>query len=153
MIDKNQLRTLIKGILVNFDLHSGDAVNLLMGTAAQESHLGTYIMQQGGGPALGIFQMEPATEIDIWANYISGQPRLKEKIPEILGRKYPNVFALKTDLAYQIIMARIHYLRQAEPLPSDALGMARYWKKYYNTPKGKGTVEEFLLNYSRLVLS
>jgi hypothetical protein len=29
--------------------------------------------------------------------------------------------------------------------------MAHYWKKYYNTEKGKGTVEGFVESYDELV--
>ena len=61
---------------------------------------------------------------------------------------------LATDLAYACAMARIHYLRKPEPLPAhdDIEGLARYWKEHYNTFLGKGTVEEFVHNYRRLVL-
>ena len=46
------------------------AVNLLLGTVFQESVIGnvTYLKQRGGGPALGIYQNEPAKEEDIWEN-------------------------------------------------------------------------------------
>lgn len=60
--DKNQFRSLILRVLTNVDpaLCSDAAVNLLLGTAAQESEFGKYI-RQIRGPALGVFQMEPAT--------------------------------------------------------------------------------------------
>lgn len=40
-------------------------------------------------------------------------------------------------------MCRLLYRRIKEPLPHerDVLGMARYWKRYYNTSLGKGSVE------------
>ena len=46
-------------------------------------------------------------------------------------------------------MCRVHYYRVSEALPeeNDIEGMARYWKKYYNTPLGAGTEEEFIHNY------
>ena len=67
-MNKVTLRNLITSVLKELNLHSDNAVNLLMGTAAQESHLGKYRKQIGGGPALGIFQMEPATFNDIVNN-------------------------------------------------------------------------------------
>ena len=49
-------------------------------------------------------------------------------------------------------MARIHYRRVPSPLPKLSLvGLAYYWKKYYNTVKGKGSVNEFRHNFSRFV--
>lgn len=59
MMDKRQLRNLIRRVLIGIGGYSEEAENLLMGTAAQESALGEYIRQLGNGPALGIFQMEP----------------------------------------------------------------------------------------------
>ena len=40
-------------------------------------------------------------------------------------------------------MARLKYWRVSQPLPETLDGMARYWKTYYNTPKGAGTEDKF----------
>lgn len=150
-MDKRQLRGLISDVLEDMDMHSEDAVELLMLTAAQESHLGTYIQQVGGGPALGIFQMEPATERDIWDNYLKYKPEYKQVIYDITGTD-PRSWDLRSNLLYSIAMARLHYKRVPKALPKDVKGYARYWKLYYNTPLGKGTEEEALHNYKRLAL-
>lgn len=42
---------------------------------------------------------------------------------------------------------RAHYRRRPEPIPSDIQSIAEYWKRWYNTYQGKGTVNEFLENY------
>lgn len=130
------------------------AENLLMGTAAQESQLGFYL-KQINGPALGIFQIEPATHKDVWANYINYRPELKNKLAQIVTIKSPEWLEthLVTNLAYSAAIARIIYMRAPEKLPdaNEIEGMARYWKKYYNTDLGKGTVEEFKNNYKKLV--
>ncbi|MBF0382021.1 MAG: hypothetical protein HQL69_13440 [Magnetococcales bacterium] len=125
---------------------------LLIGTAAQESGLGRYIHQLGGGPALGLFQMEPATYRDIWQNYIRFQP----KISKHLGVRWPmepKAEAMITDLLFAAVMCRLHYRRVAAPLPDaeDIDGLAAYWKKYYNTVVGRGTEEEFIKNWHKLV--
>jgi hypothetical protein len=46
-------------------------------------------------------------------------------------------------------MCRVHYLRVKEALPTenDAAGMASYWKRYYNTVLGKGTIEQALPSF------
>ena len=49
-------------------------------------------------------------------------------------------------------MARMHYARVREKIPSDLTGWAGYWKRFYNTPQGKGTEEEFMYNYKQYVL-
>lgn len=51
-----------------------DVVELLLLTCAAESAMGKYIMQVGG-PARGIFQMEPNTEKDIWENWLKYKPQ------------------------------------------------------------------------------
>ena len=53
---------------------------------------------------------------------------------------------LRGNLFYAAAMCRIFYLRFQKPLPqpNDWEGMARYWKKYYNTHLGAGTVDGFL---------
>ena len=57
-----QLREqVIAPALAKIDLFSPEAVALVLGTACVESQCGEYIKQMGKGPALGIFQIEPAT--------------------------------------------------------------------------------------------
>lgn len=153
MFDRQQFRELIEDVLQGLGLHSPAAVNLLLGTAAQESRFGTYLHQVGGGPALGVFQMEPATERDIWDNYIKYKPSLVQEIAATTGATGPGLH-LRWNLAYQIAMARVHYLRQPGSLPADndVPGLAAYWKQHYNTPQGAGSVEKFEENYRRYVL-
>lgn len=149
-IDKTQLRNLIRNVLRYLEPeipYSENAVELLMLTAAQESHLRTHI-RQINGPARGIFQMEPATERDIYLNHLAYHPALAKKIADLKwSAKIDN---LEANLAYQIAMARVHYYRVAEALPEkDYLMMAVYYKKYYNTSKGKATIQEAVNNYKR----
>ena len=153
-IDKNQLKALIESVLTKIDMKSSAAVNLLLGTAAQESGLGTYIKQRGNGPACGIFQMEPETESDIWKNYLYRRFNIADKIFDVSGVEEPSPFHLWGNLIYQIAITRVHYWRIPEPLPDaiDIEGLAEYWKQHYNTPKGKGTVGEFIENYERYVM-
>lgn len=150
--NKDQFKIMIVDVLAEFECYSYDAVNLLLGTAAQESAFGTYLFQLGGGPACGVFQMEPATERDIWLNFLNYRDILTKRIDKICHVNGPSAFALRTNLAYQIIMTRCHYLRVKAPIPGDLLGYAKYWKNHYNTIKGKGTEEEFVHNYKKYVL-
>ena len=154
--NKKQFQDLIERVLTELNMHSRAAVNLLLGTAAQESGFGTYLQQMGGGPARGVFQMEPATEKDIWCSYLVYREDLAETVWQVAGAAYdvgPSISALEANLSYQIAMARIHYRRVAEPLPpyNDVGALSRYWKRHYNTPQGKGTVEEFVENYKKYV--
>lgn len=150
-----QFSDLVKRVILAQDLYSDAALNLLLGTAAQESLFGTHIRQLESGPALGVFQMEPATEEDIWENYLSSRYYRRAAMVKICGVfSFVNNGALEWNLAYAICMTRLFYRRIKEPFPDaqDIKGFAQYWKKYYNTSVGKGTVEEFIHNYNKYVI-
>lgn len=150
-INAKQLREhVVRPVLKQLDLWSESAENLILGTAAQESHMGSYIVQVKG-PALGIYQMEPNTFNDIWTNYLEYKRVLVNKLEHF--SKWDTPTEMVGNLYYATAMCRIHYLRVREALPNyyDVSGMAKYWKKYYNTVKGKGTEAEFIANYNWLV--
>lgn len=147
MINAEQLRQyVVEPVLRKLQLYSESAVNLVMGTAAAESRMGTYIRQMGGGPALGLYQCEPATHDDIWANYLVYKAELAERIRSMVVN--PSSELLMTDLAYSTAICRVHYLRAKGALPAadDWNALAEYWKRAYNTVLGKGTVEHFLVS-------
>lgn len=144
--DKHQFRDFIKRTLQSVGLYCDKSEDLLLKTAAKESRGGTYLRQIGGGPALGVFQIEPDTEKDIWLNFLRFNPNLTAKIKALTGIDGPDMSALEGDLRYQTVMARLVYYRISKPLPGidDLPGQAQYWKKYYNTLHGAGTVDEFI---------
>lgn len=149
---KDELRKLISDTLQGIGLYSEDAVSLLMGTCAQESALGKYRRQLGGGPALGVFQMEPATFRDICENFLRYKPELQDKVKRVSGVEFFDAGDLVDNDRLAVCFARVHYLRVKESIPGDLRGWARYWKRYYNTPLGKGTEEEFIANFKRCVV-
>jgi len=136
-------------------MFSLQAENLLMGTAAVESDLGTFLTQLGGGQAFGIYQMEVRTARDI-IRYVEQRSKLVELVsfPEgVWGMDYSELRRkLILDLEFATILCRLHYWRVPEPLPSDIKGLANYWKVHYNTYLGKGTVERFEWKYEELVV-
>lgn len=143
--NKNQFRKLIDFVLGDYpELASESAIQLLLGTAAQESNFGTYLRQLGGGPAMGVFQMEPKTFR--WL-----QDKYKKEYPKIVNGRI--VTDLEWDLRLAILMARLRYRIVPAKLPYgyDVKGLAMYWKEHYNTPLGAGTVEQFVSNYRKFV--
>jgi hypothetical protein len=127
------------------------ATELLMGTAMQESHL-EYIHQLGAGPALGPFQMEPATHNDLWANYIGFHADYSRIVAGLAASGMDRLAQLEGNLYYAAAMCRMHYMRVPEPLPAAGnLGaQAAYYKKWYNTPLGAATVDEYINNWHEL---
>ena len=77
------MRELVEKTIREMGLYSPEAAELLLGTCAQESAYGKYRKQLGGGPALGIFQCEPATFNDIVDNFLNYKKELLVKVIEV----------------------------------------------------------------------
>ena len=116
------------------------AVQLLLATAAQESHMGEYL-HQVNGPALGIYQMEPPTFADTLnrAGHIINDDSKVERI----------VY----DLRYATVVARAKYYLDPHPLPQagDVNGLWDIYKRVWNTNLGAATQQQFLANYAKYV--
>jgi hypothetical protein len=147
----------IRQALARIDLpgfSSDAAVELLLGTAAHESGLRD-LAQVGGGPALGIYQIEPATRLDIHQNYLAFRPAVERQVMALASD--PRVLDLDSqlvsNLAYATVIARLVYFRSPLALAraGDIAGHARLWKRVYNTAGGKGTEAQFIADYQRLV--
>ena len=147
------MRKFVEDTLQKFSYYSTDAVNLILGTIAQESAYGKYRRQLGNGPALGIAQMEPATFNDIIKNYLRYHPEITERIKSVCHVNELNAINLINNDRLAVCMCRVHYLRVAKKLPTTIEGYAAYWKQYYNTVKGKGTETEFIRNYHLYVMN
>jgi len=153
-----QLKDLVvKPVLKGLGMYSVAAEQLVIGTICQESR-GVYLKQLGGGPALGICQMEPNTHKDIWLNYLKYQRDIVKDLSGLISGAaedvcavagYPDHDELISNLKYAIAMCRVHYWRKPNALPkaNDINGLASYWKQFYNTVKGAGKAEEFVNNF------
>lgn len=146
MIDPAQLLTdIIIPVLVELDMDSRTARQLVLGTAAQESNL-RYIKQLDSGPALGLWQMEPATHDDIWTNWLRHRDKTRHVILRLALDATPA--EMIWNLRYAAAMCRVHYRRfPGFPVADDIVSLAKYWKQHYNTSVGRGTVEEFVSNF------
>lgn len=146
--DSKQFRELIvRPALEELNMWSRNAEELLMLTAAQESHLGTYLRQVGqeGGysVARGVFQMEPET-----FNWL-------RSIPAYNGLLYGIADDMVHDLKLAAKAARLRYRVVPRGLPKhdDVVGLASYWKIWYNASPRGGSVEEAIGNYRKFVHS
>lgn len=153
MIDPVQLRDcIVRPILRDINPwipYSLAAEQLLLATAAQESK-GRYLRQLGKGPAVGLWQMEPFTHDDLWRTTLVGPDNpLAGKLRTMIVDGLPRAEQMVGNLYYACAMARVFYRRIQAPLPPvfDARAMGDYWKKYYNTVHGKGTVDEFIASW------
>jgi predicted transglutaminase-like cysteine proteinase len=145
MIDPFQFALLvIRPTLQGLGLHSLAAERLLLGTALAES--GLRKLKQDGGPALGLYQVEPDTHVDLYRNWLRFRPALAGKLAAFRLADQPRGSQLVWNLAYATAVARLIYYRDPAALPpaADLAGQARYWKRVYNTSAGKGTAEHYM---------
>lgn len=153
MLDVTQFRTLIvRPALLHLGLHSPAAENLVVGTAVQESGL-RFLRQMGDGPALGLFQIEPASHDDLWTNFLDYKPELANRLAGLMTPRERRSQLVENPL-YAAAVCRLIYFRRPQALPpaDDVDGLAGYWKQHYNTPLGKGTAAEFAEKYRKHVL-
>jgi hypothetical protein len=152
MISPSSLRNIIYISLNPIGKWSHDAEEILMMIAAHESHMGKYLRQNGGGPARGIYGIEPETEEDTWKSYINYRPNLKKQIVDVSGVSGQDVFHLQYNPIYQTIIARLKLWRSPEKLPPahEINQMAEYATKYYNCG-GKATPDKYTMDYLRYV--
>lgn len=154
MFNINQFReSIVQSTLKDLLMYAPESEELIVFTCAAESLGGTYI-RQVDGPALGIYQMEPETYTDIWQNFIKQQGGLCMMMFSCFHISYmPSPERMIYDLRFATAMARLHYRRVAEPLPSvnDTGGLWSYYKRHYNTLKGKAEKEDSIEKYHAFV--
>ena len=145
---KNDIKDIINEVLAKLEKATGirktrEAVALIYETGNAETGYRN-LVQMGGGPAVSFFQLEPATIQDIFNNYVEYRQPLLEVLIEI-GLDPMNLeFCVKTNIAIAICMCRFHYRRVPSAIPKTKEQRAIYWKEYYNTNLGKGTIDHFL---------
>jgi hypothetical protein len=158
-VDIAVLRDIIRISLTPLGWWSHDAEELLLMTAAHETGCGGIgLVQLGGGPALGIYQIEGRTLFDNYQAYLNypGRRELADKIARITGVSGPDLGHLQYNLLYGTIHARLRYRRgSVHPLPpaSDPWRMAEYAKDVYNTEAGAATPADYYHAYRKIVLA
>lgn len=151
----------LKPTLAHLQLGSEAAERLLLSTIAHETqgiHLDQRLSKDDStlGPAFGIFQIEPATHADLYANFLNFPNRAQhKKMLTNLRAGWPEpMHQLVTNLAYATGVARFIYYRDSQPLPEphDTDGLWKYYKRVFNTPSGAATKKGWMHWYKKLVL-
>lgn len=139
----------------NGQAESPQAKTLLLATAAQETHLGRYLLQVGTtseNRALGIYGHEPNTINDLYTTYLregtsARRYTLLRWVEHWKSGRMNRLQAVVGNLFYATALCRLHYWRFSEPIPENLPGIFRYYKKYWNSLSGKATWEQFERNY------
>ncbi len=134
------------------------AERLLLGTIAHESkgvHLDQRLSAKDDvlGPAIGIYQIEPATHDDLWDNFLLFRSKLGSKIQNLLAGWPDRDTQLAANLSYATAIARALYYRQPDklPKPTDEDGIWWYYKRYWNSIHGAATRGAWSLAYTEMV--
>jgi hypothetical protein len=145
-LDPEQLiEYVIRPTLNYLDMGGKQAEALVLGTGMVESNLRA--IQQYGGPARSIYQIEPTTHDDHWDNFLEYRGNLKQKVSDLCGYnglgQWGRVDELWGNLPYATAMCRLKYWRSPNPLPPmDADAMGQYWKDIYNSHLGAGDAKK-----------
>ena len=118
---------------------SKTAADLLMATAAQETALGTWLVQENG-PALGVFQIEPPSLDSLIMRLTAAQ----KAALALISTPAPLITQLPGNLVLAAAVCRLFYWQIPAALPPDTVsGLWGYYKHYYNTPAGAATEVQF----------
>ena len=141
---KKSIKKIIKWTLNEMNMYSEDAASLIYKTGMAES--GYRALEQSGGPAIGFFQVEPATMRDTIENYVAYRQEIQTMLWAFGYDEKDDIERLMGSIILQVAFCRLKYRRSPDALPSceDIEAQAKYWKKIYNSELGKGTVSHFI---------
>jgi hypothetical protein len=125
--------------------YSDVAYCLVMGTIAQESLLGTWLVQENG-PALGIGQIEPASLHRLISSLSAREAAALDSLATPATPEH-NVVG---NLPYAVAITRLYYWKLSAPLPFDKTisALFAYYKRWYNTPAGSATLSQWTQNWA-----
>lgn len=120
------------------------AEQMVMGTAAVETGFDA-LRQIGRGPALGFWQMEPATFFDIRDRFLRARLDLRAAALVSASSDLPEPDELAWNLRLGAVFCRLRYLMDPLALPEagNVASLAATWKRVYNTHLGAGKPEHF----------
>lgn len=126
------------------------AEQLVMGTAAVESGF-VDLKQLGNGPAVGLWQMEPATFRDVLLRFLKLRSDLRPGSVRYASSDTPAVDELAWNLRLGAAFCRLRYLMDPLALPAagNVASLAATWKRTYNTHLGAGKPEDFVRAWER----
>ena len=139
------IKDIIDWTLKYLDMYSEDAADLVFKTGMAETGYKA-IKQYGGGPALGFWQVEPATINDTIENYVKYRSKLEKLLISLGYDETHSEIRVMSNIALQVAFCRLKYRRDKNALPkwNDLEGQSNYWKRVYNTELGKGTIQHFV---------
>lgn len=154
-IDVTELRNfVIRPTLKHLNVWSTNAENLLLGTAALESGLGSHL-KEAYHQGLGIYAITPEVHKQLWDEYLVGDVDLASEIRGLASQheflEHPHQ-ELTTNLSYATAIAWYLYEQNGLKLPKrkctlDAL--AHFWYQHYWHHTKNRDMNKFKTSYAR----
>lgn len=152
--NKKQLIEMVDEVCAVYGNGKNNTADLLIkGIMAVETNMATYIDPTPEGAGNGVCQFDRAPFEDIQRRVVMYKSKWVFLAKKNFGIDLKNVTHHMLNYAPlpSIIYCRLFLKLIPEEIPSDVEGMAKYWKKYYNTVLGKGKVEDFIKKYNKYV--
>jgi hypothetical protein len=113
-----------------------------METAAAETDMGNAV-DKSWGVGVGLMQFDPIGFDDVKART---NATIKRRVKEAFGVDIDRVTLgdLRWSPLLSVLFARLKYRLIPDPIPLSVIGRAEYWKKYYNSYAGAGTVQHYI---------
>lgn len=121
------------------------AVDLMLETAAQETHLGKFRDESPYNAGVGLCQIDLIAFIDM-----RNRVRDDHKATILHAFNIDLNEVTYRELSYSpllsFIYCRLYYKLIPDPIPDSLDGRAQYWKEFYNTARGKGSPGDYVKN-------
>ncbi|MCK5894890.1 MAG: hypothetical protein KAG53_10930 [Endozoicomonadaceae bacterium] len=150
----------VQPTLKDIDFPSLFAENLLLGTAAVESDLGSHL-HLADHASLGIYQISPTTHRKIWDTFLYNRHDLASKVRGLASQREfllrPHA-ELATNLSYSTAIALMVYLSTKKNFDELAANnpqvLADTWLQYFKSEQSEsnGSSERFIESYNHLIL-
>jgi len=145
LLTKKQLDENILDVCKTLGFGSNNNAHLMLSeTAQQETRYGE-ALDYSWGVGVGIMQFDLGGFDDTKNRTSKENKDLIKKVYDIDIDK-TSLDNLRYSPLLSTIYARLFYLLRPGAIPTTLEGRAQYWKTYYNSIKGKGTVEEYIKN-------
>ena len=138
-----------------------NAYDICIETACAESQLGYFKDNTPDGAGRGATQVDAGTFYWLKEKALEKAPGACMRYKRSWYKKILTEFGIDlkrvehSDLDYNpllsFIFTRLRYIVVSQPIPKTRKERAQYWKTYYNSRLGKGTVEHYLTACDQLL--
>ena len=125
------------------------AVDMLLETAAAETGLGS-VPDPTQGAGMGLTQFDRLPFDDIKRRSMGQRDKILDELKiDISLVEWEH---LRYNQFLSLLFTRLLYRLRPEPIPVSREGRAVYWKQFYNTEAGAGTVEHYMKMCARFLI-